>query len=191
MLTIALQLAYGDDEPRTQFPIPDEEIISPTHLLISPILPPASGLVAPLSGHSRFTTKVDEYKDLVKNPTLAVWGDKDNFTADKRLRKWAQALSKYENTNHASSSAFEWRSIADVDHFWRTPTAQVRLRLDACPAMAKRQETDIHSALGRPHRATVNDTIMGAVSNSTVAAPSVFIVIVTVITERPDRCRCS
>jgi pimeloyl-ACP methyl ester carboxylesterase len=50
---------------------------------------------------------------LTANPTLAIYGDQDVFVAAKRVRDWANRLSK------APGSHFRAQEVATAGHFWR------------------------------------------------------------------------
>ena len=102
-------------------PFPNEEVMNSSHLLISPLLPPVAGLLSMSSENSLFSTKLPSYKDLTKTSTLAIWGQKDQFTSAKRLVKWATALSDAQR----QAPEFEWHEVAGADHFWRTEVSKV------------------------------------------------------------------
>ena len=83
-------------------------------LLVSPVLPPVSGLLAPLSGLSMFTTNHKEYRLLSRYPTLAIWGSSDVFTSTSRLKSWADGVRKLEEPG-TNLKACE---IEGAGHFW-------------------------------------------------------------------------
>ena len=101
-----------------------KEIIRPNHLLISPLLPPISGILTPFSGRSLFRTRTKEYEDLTKHRTLAIWGSEDIFTSSARLRSWG--------TNTAAVSdahpLFEWDEVHSASHFWQATPHQDALQ---------------------------------------------------------------
>ena len=106
------------------------------YLLISPLLPPISTFATMFTklGVSRKaqdqSSKHDstshrlhsENHKLQKHPTLAIYGDKDFFTSQKKLRKWAEQL------NEASESQFRFSEIQGAGHFWREVGVEGQLR---------------------------------------------------------------
>ncbi|KAL6716530.1 hypothetical protein ACLMJK_006097 [Lecanora helva] len=78
------------------------------YLLISPPLPPVSIF---LSMHSRPASEC-EHK-LVSNETLAVYGDSDFFTSQKKYRRWAEGIEGLEG------SRFRGMEVEGAGHFWR------------------------------------------------------------------------
>lgn len=59
---------------------------------------------------------------LLENPTLAVFGSEDGFTAAKKLGVWGQKMQ-------GLSKKFEWRRIEGAGHFWREEGAEEELRV--------------------------------------------------------------
>lgn len=94
---------------------PFKELIQPSHLLVSPILPPITGLLTPLSGRSLFRTNAKEYEHLTTHPTLAIWGSEDVFTSTARLRSWATSLTTLAD----GPCQFKWSDVDRVGHFWQ------------------------------------------------------------------------
>ena len=105
------------------------------YLLISPLRPPISSFMTMffrarhpghelrssslnLQGHRVLGT--DNY--LVSHPTLVVYGDKDFFTSQKKLRKWVEDLAGRPR------SSFRFREIAGAGHFWQEEGVEVQLR---------------------------------------------------------------
>lgn len=62
----------------------------------------------PISG----PTQSEAEQKLVRNPTLAVYGDQDVFVAARKLRDWARRLEGYPN------SRFRAHEISTATHFW-------------------------------------------------------------------------
>ena len=82
--------------------------IQTSYLLISPLLPPIAALA------TMFTTigHHDGCDNLVQNPSLAIYGEKDGFTASKKIARWAEQLSQ------RPGSRFQARQILQAGHFW-------------------------------------------------------------------------
>ncbi|MCJ1225326.1 hypothetical protein MMC12_001975 [Toensbergia leucococca] len=105
------------------------------YLLISPLLPPIS-LFATMfskfsyteheiqassqSSQARSPTKADG--KLVSHQTMAIYGDRDFFTPQKKLRKWAEQLAGRSN------SCFQFREVAKAGHFWHEEGAEAQMR---------------------------------------------------------------
>ena len=91
--------------------------VSPSYLLVSPLLPPVSHALCPPSSISSLLGKAkpDPSTGVGKldRPTLAIWGAADSFTSNRKLRTWAEKLSS------ESASDFEWAQIEGAGHFWR------------------------------------------------------------------------
>ena len=86
------------------------------YLLVSPVLPPlAHTLVPPVSwaGLKGGVEKGTGFGALAC-PTLIVWGSVDSFTSNRRLKAWAERLSKA-----ASPGMLRWRDFEGAGHFWR------------------------------------------------------------------------
>jgi len=128
-------------------PVPDRVAASPAYLLISPL----QGVITNLatmsfsasiarSGWNPFGRKAEEpgleAKDvedktagsaeaeekLIRNPSLAIYGDRDGFVAAKRLREWA---SRLENV---SESRFRAHEVSNAGHFWTQGKAAYVMR---------------------------------------------------------------
>ncbi len=106
--------------------IPPVDIRIPrtSYLLISPLLPPISTLATlfsrfgmkegPEPSSSQLGSKDAEVpkEKLSSHDTLAIYGDKDVFTSQRKLRKWAECLAAESN------SRFRFREISGAGHFW-------------------------------------------------------------------------
>ncbi len=112
-------------------------VISPNsyYLLISPLRPPISSLMTMfskvrrrgpsnhlLSADSQGYYLPDTNQNLITNPTLAVYGDKDFFTSQKKLRKWVEDLAG------RPQSSFQFREIPGAGHFWQEESVEAQLR---------------------------------------------------------------
>jgi len=114
--------------------VPDDDqgnyvpVVKTHYLLISPLLPPVSSFATMFSRPRIHNPKApraaeeEEEDRLVKNPTLAVYGDVDFFTSVRKLRKWNHMLASKEG------SLFQGVEIAGAGHFWREDGVEARLR---------------------------------------------------------------
>ena len=108
---------------------PDEVPLPKTfYLLISPLRPPISSFMTIFSKARHRSVNLEGHNtpdadsNLTAKPTLAVYGDEDFFTSQKRLRKWVEDLAG------KPSSSFQFREIAGAGHFWQEEGAEVQLR---------------------------------------------------------------
>ena len=92
------------------------------YLLISPLTPPVSTVVAPGLG-PRFWGKEKEGREVVgKHTTLAVLGDQDIFSSAKKSREWAERMGG------KPGSRFEYVEVAGAGHFWHEIGVEEKLR---------------------------------------------------------------
>ena len=96
----------------TTTPVPSVRVM---YLLISPVLPPLAHTLVPPASWTGLKGAVDKGTGVgsMTYPTLAVWGSKDNFTSNRRLKAWAERLSK------AGPATFKWIDFEGAGHFWR------------------------------------------------------------------------
>ena len=96
----------------TTTPVPSVRVM---YLLISPVLPPLAHTLVPPASWTGFRGAVDKSTGVgsLTCPTLAVWGSIDSFTSDRRLKAWAERLSK------AGPATFKWLDFEGGGHFWR------------------------------------------------------------------------
>lgn len=106
------------------------------YLLISPLLPPISLFATMFSkldgpfasnneilvsnGKHQTSGRLDDW--LASHPTLAIYGEKDFFTSQKRLRRWAENLVCKPN------SLFSFNEISGAGHFWQEEGVDAQMR---------------------------------------------------------------
>ena len=119
----------------TQYPSPSQtsflssELLTPQtyYLLVSPLLPPVS-LFASMFSRIAYVPPdqgrhgSSEDGKLVRHGTLAIYGDKDFFTSQRKLRKWAEHL------RGVPGSKFNFREITGAGHFWHEQGVEAQLR---------------------------------------------------------------
>ena len=104
-----------------------------SYLLVSPLLPPLSGLLtifsklsldaaAEVSAEGRRVPCPKPADQLCRHRTLAIYGNQDGFTSAKKLRKWSEELSG------ASQGMFQAREIDGAGHFWREDGVEMEAR---------------------------------------------------------------
>lgn len=96
----------------TTTPVPSVRVM---YLLISPVLPPLAHTLVPPASWTGFKGAVDKSTGVgsMTCPTLAVFGSIDSFTSSRRLKAWAERLSK------AGPATFKWTEFEGAGHFWR------------------------------------------------------------------------
>ena len=100
------------------------------YLLISPLLPPVSGLVTMFSKLSASwfrkgplnSTLPDLGDRLSSFETLAIYGGNDFFTSHKKLRAWSEALSSRPNSH------FCYHEVPRAGHLWLEEGVEAEMR---------------------------------------------------------------
>ena len=102
-------------------------ILSPSihYLLISPLLPPIS-MFATMFSNVGSGQQLHWEDKLVNRPTLAIYGDRDFFTSQRKLRRWAEGLSI------KVGSHFRFNEISGTGHFWQEDGAKIQLSSAIC-----------------------------------------------------------
>ena len=95
--------------------------LQPHYLLISLLQPPVSMFVTMFSNLRSDHLAQSEAK-LLDHPTLVIYGDKDLFASQRRLRKWA------ESQKSRPDSLFQFHEVAGAGHFWREEGVGTQLR---------------------------------------------------------------
>lgn len=101
------------------------EIVMPEvcYLLISPLTPPISTLVAPALGQKLWSRSADDKTTSVgKFMSLAIYGDKDIFASAKKIRDWSDHLKAEHGPTFSSVE------IAGAGHFWVEQGVEQQLR---------------------------------------------------------------
>ena len=99
------------------------------YLVISPVILPFTHTLCPPGpltsvpgwrGHQSTNTNAGAL--FLGNPTLAIFGSTDVFTSSRRLKAWAEKMSKN------SKFAFDWNEVDGAGHFWREGNAMQALQ---------------------------------------------------------------
>lgn len=93
--------------------VPVDIVLPQTHYLLISLLQPPISMFATMfstlhSGH--LTQREAKFLD---HPTLVIYGDKDMFASQRRLRRWA------ESQKSKPHSLLQFHEIAGAGHFWR------------------------------------------------------------------------
>ena len=101
------------------------------YLLISPLLPPVSSFATMFSklstsrsheGPLNEPAPHEQCDRLTSCGTLAIYGGKDIFISQKKLRAWSEALRSKTN------SRFDFHEVSTAGHFWRGEGHEAELR---------------------------------------------------------------
>ncbi|KAJ9643913.1 hypothetical protein H2201_006546 [Coniosporium apollinis] len=107
----------ADDAVEEEDHAKDVPDVSTAYLLISPILPPTSTLIAP-----SLAKAPPGEQNITRRPTLIVYGDKDSFASAKKMRKWVEELKK-------EAGWLLWTTeVHGAGHFWREDGVERELR---------------------------------------------------------------
>lgn len=111
------------------------ELLEPevSYLAISPLLPPVSMLTTmfsrptfekrnPKTGHITARDKGDRNQKFLEHASCFIYGSKDVFTSDKKLRKWADEI------HQKASATFSSYEVSEAGHFWTETEASARLQ---------------------------------------------------------------
>ncbi len=98
------------------------------YLLVSPLLSTVAGFTTMFS-KLKFTPRMggtgpapaEEFHELTTHPCHCLYGSKDVFTSDRKLRGWTEELSAQPGSQFVANRA-------ETGHFWQEPEAVVQLR---------------------------------------------------------------
>ncbi|RMY77415.1 hypothetical protein D0863_01302 [Hortaea werneckii] len=115
-----------DDMPREGQDQAADQAMSPSYLLISPVLLPLTTMLCPPGPSNPFTSMTKHSGSgnggysFSSHNSLALFGTADIFTSSKRLQAWAEKQK-------SSNPRFEWEQIEDAGHFWHEEGAMEAL----------------------------------------------------------------
>ena len=90
------------------------EIAPPqTHYLLISLLQPPVSMFVTMFSNLRMGHLAQSEGKLLDHPTLVIYGDKDFFASQRRLRRWA------ESQKSRPDSLFQFHEVAGAGHFWR------------------------------------------------------------------------
>ncbi|KAK3321984.1 Alpha/Beta hydrolase protein [Apodospora peruviana] len=154
-------------EPAHDFllPVPGRTVASPAYLLVSPLQGVITNLAtmsfpAPFARAAQkpaivgktgahpgelkpiaqpATLPVEAEEKLVRNPTLAVYGDRDGFVPARKLRQWASRLQEVPD------SKFRAHEVSNAGHFWAQGKVAFTMR-DAVQTFAEGLLSESHGS---------------------------------------------
>lgn len=91
------------------------------YLLISPLQPPIS-MFATMFSNLRSGYLAEREAKFLDHPTLLVYGDRDLFASQRKMRRWA------ENLKSKPSSLFQFSEVIGAGHFWREEGVETQMR---------------------------------------------------------------
>ena len=109
---------FTDQQTSEAAPIP---LPQTCYLLISPLMPPIS-MLATMFSSIRADRRCDCGSKVKQNQMLAIFGDSDAFSSQKKLRRWAEGLQA------TPGSQFQFREVAGAGHFWREDGSDSQMR---------------------------------------------------------------
>lgn len=93
-----------------------------THYLLISLLQPPISMFVTMFSHLRSGYMAQREAKFLDHPTLVIYGDKDYFASQKRLRTWAESLKSQ------SSSLLHIHEITGAGHFWREEGVATQMR---------------------------------------------------------------
>jgi hypothetical protein len=130
------QSCSPEDSPAETTAASGVQLVVPVvcYLLVSPLLPPVSSFTTMFSSLSFAVKKKSSSAsaggiavsrpdvELVLHPSCAVFGDRDTFTSQRKLRKWA------ENLRQRPNSQFRFFEVNGAGHFWQERNLAERMK---------------------------------------------------------------
>ncbi|KIW42289.1 uncharacterized protein PV06_05852 [Exophiala oligosperma] len=117
-----------DAEPSTQATDLPLNLPGVAYVLVSPLLSTVAGFTTMFSklkfeqGTTGGKVNVsDEYQELIRHPCCCIYGSKDVFTSDRKLRRWSEELTARPGSRFVAVRA-------ETGHFWQDAEGVVRLK---------------------------------------------------------------
>ena len=93
-----------------------------THYLLISLLQPPISMFATMFASLHSGHMAQGEAKFLDNPTLLIYGDKDVFASQRRLRKWAETLKS------EPKSLFQFHEVTGAGHFWRERGVETQMR---------------------------------------------------------------
>ena len=93
-----------------------------THYLLISLLQPPISMFVTMFSNVRSGYLAQREAKFLDHPTLVIYGDKDLFASQKRLRRWAESVKLQSN------SLFHFHEITGAGHFWREEGVGTQMR---------------------------------------------------------------
>ena len=120
--TVAVNQAFEENKRDSGPRIPTSSMAYVSVLLVSPPLPPLSGMAMMFTASFK---KQDTDRKFIENPTLVVFGDADGFTSRRKYRGWVEGLAEQDSGN---GNNFGFLEVQNAGHFWREAGVQEELK---------------------------------------------------------------
>lgn len=91
------------------------------YLLISLLQPPIS-MFATMFSNLRSGYLAQRESKFLDHPTLVIYGDKDLFASQKKLRRWTESMKS------KSRSLFQFHEVSGAGHFWHEEGVETQMR---------------------------------------------------------------
>ena len=99
------------------------EIAPPqTHYLLISVLQPPISILATMFSNMRSGYLAQKEEKFLDHPTLAIYGDKDFFASQRKIRRWAESLKS------KPGSLFQFHEVPGAGHFWREQGVETQMR---------------------------------------------------------------
>lgn len=102
--------------------VPVEIPLPQTHYLLISLLQPPISTFATMFSHLHSGYKAQREAKFLDHPTLVIYGDKDLFASQKKLRRWAESLKSKSN------SLLQFHEVTGAGHFWREEGVETKMR---------------------------------------------------------------
>ena len=102
--------------------VPVEIPLPQTHYLLISLLQPPISMFATMFSNLRSGCLAQKEAKFLDHPTLVIYGNKDLFASQRRLRKWAESLKSKPD------SLFRFHEVTGAGHFWREEGVATQMR---------------------------------------------------------------
>jgi len=122
--------SYGSNSQSNEMMLESLPHVLTHYLLISPLLPPISNALSFSTSSLMFWRHSANHIDnLVRNPTLVIYGTADMFTSSHRLDTWCEKMDTLSSQAVGSNrpSSFRWKKVQGASHFWREHGVEAQL----------------------------------------------------------------
>ena len=102
--------------------VPVDIPLPQTHYLLISLLQPPISMFATMFSTLRSGCLAQREAKFLDHPTLVIYGDKDLFASQRRLRRWAESLKSKPD------SLFQFHEVTGAGHFWREEGVATQMR---------------------------------------------------------------
>ena len=102
--------------------VPVDIPLPQTHYLLISLLQPPISMFATMFSHLGTGYLAERETKFLDHPTLVIYGEKDLFASQRRLRKWAESLESKPN------SLLRFHEVTGAGHFWHEEGVGSKMR---------------------------------------------------------------